>query len=75
MAVIKLKNSEIINIVINSYKKGGGIHIKKQNKGKFTSYCGGKVTNECINKAKHSSNPAIRKRAIFAQNSRRWNHG
>ena len=28
------------------------IHIKKSNEGKFTSYCGGKVTDECINKAK-----------------------
>ena len=75
MAVIKLKNQEIISLNFNSYKKGGTIHIKKQNRGKFTSYCGGKVTSECINKAKHSSNPAIRKRAVFAQNARKWNHG
>lgn len=25
-----------------------GIHIKEKNKGSFTSYCRGKVTNECI---------------------------
>ena len=25
-----------------SFKKGGSIKIKKQNKGKFTDYCGGK---------------------------------
>jgi hypothetical protein len=29
-------------------KNGSGIHIKKKNRGKFTSYCGGKVTDECI---------------------------
>lgn len=74
MAAIKLKNQEIIELDLNLYKKGGSIHIKKSNKGKFTSYCGGKVTNECINKAKHSSNPTLRKRAIFAQNARRWHH-
>ena len=49
-----------------------GIHIKKENRGKFTSYCGGKVTSECIARGKHSSNPAIRKRATFAANSRKW---
>lgn len=57
-------------------KKGGKmkhkIHIKKENRGKFTEYCGGKVTSECIQKGKNSSDPKIRKRATFAQNSRRW---
>ena len=53
-------------------KKGSGIHIKKKNRGKFTEYCGGEVTNECIQKAKKSGNSKLRKRATFAQNSRRW---
>ena len=52
--------------------KIGGIHIKKQNKGKFTDYCDGKVTEECIRQGKNSSNPVIRKRAIFADNARHW---
>lgn len=56
------------------FKKGGGIHIKKENRGKFTDYCGGKVTSECIAKGKNSSNPAIRKRATFAANARKWKH-
>lgn len=54
------------------YKKGQKIKIKKENKGKFTDYCGGKVTSECIAKGKRSPSPAIRKRSIFAQNSRKW---
>lgn len=54
--------------------KSGGIHIKKKNRGKFTDYCGGKVTEECIQKGKHSSNPTTRKRAIFADNARHWHH-
>lgn len=33
---------------INTFAKGGGIHIKPENRGKFTEYCGGKVTSECI---------------------------
>ena len=55
-------------------KKGSGIHIKKKNHGKFTEYCGGEVTDECIQKAKKSKNPTLRKRATFAQNARRWKH-
>ena len=55
-------------------KNGSGIHIKEKNKGKFTSYCRGKVTDECIQKGKNSSNPAIRKRATFAANARKWKH-
>lgn len=61
-------------------KQGGvisaksGIHIKKANRGKFTDYCGGKVTSACIAKGKRSPNPAIRKRATFAANARKWKH-
>ena len=76
------KLQELINIAYNSnyinqqllpkLKKGNKIYIKKRNRGKFTEYCGGNVTNESIQRGKNSSNPAIRKRAIFAQNSRKW---
>lgn len=58
----------------NTFAKGGGIHIKKANRGKFTKYCGGKVTSECIAKGKRSSDPAVRKRATFAANARKWKH-
>lgn len=54
------------------FADGGGIHIKEANKGKFTKYCGGKVTSACIDKGKKSSSPAVRKRATFAQNARGW---
>lgn len=49
-----------------SFKKGGRIHIKKKNRGKFTEYCGGKVTEECIARGKRSKNPLTRRRANFA---------
>lgn len=55
-------------------KNGNKIHIKEKNKGKFTQYCGGKVTSECIQKGKNSSDPKIRKRATFAANARTWKH-
>mgnify|MGYP003418899891 FL=1 len=53
-------------------KKGGGIHIKEKNKGSFTKYCNGKVTQECIDKAKKSKNKKLIKRAVFAENARKW---
>ncbi|MEE0967695.1 MAG: hypothetical protein U0L85_11710 [Bacilli bacterium] len=64
---------EILEIVgIPYFKSGSGIHIKKENRGKFTEYCNGKVTQECIDKAKQSNNPTLKKRATFAENSRGW---
>lgn len=59
---------------IDVFKNGSGIHIKKSQVGSFTKYCNGKVTEECIQKGKHSPDPKIRKKATFAQNARRWKH-
>lgn len=54
------------------YSKGGSIHIKPENRGKFTETKRrtGKTTEELT----HSSNPLTRKRAIFAQNAKKWHH-
>ena len=62
------------NNTVDCLKKGNKIHIKKENKGSFTDYCGGKVTSECISRGKHSPDPKIRKKATFAQNARKWKH-
>lgn len=59
--------------IIIKCSKGNKIHIKKANRGKFTEYCGGKVTSECIQRGKNSPDPKIRKRATFASNARKWN--
>ena len=59
---------------LDVFAKGGKIHIKKANKGKFTDYCGGKVTSECIARGKRSKSAAVRKRATFAANARKWHH-
>ena len=55
-------------------KKGSGIHIKKSHEGRFTEYCGGNVTEECIRRGKNSTNPKIQKQAVFAQNARKFKH-
>lgn len=65
---------DIVDNELEIFKSGGKIHIKKKNRGKFTEYCGGKVTSECIARGKRSSDPAVRKRATFAANARRWKH-
>ena len=54
------------------FKKGGGIHIKPENKGKFTATM--KRTGKTAEQLAHSKNPLTRKRAIFAINSRKWKH-
>lgn len=59
---------------LTMFAKGGKIHIKKANRGKFTDYCGGKVTSECIARGKRSKSAAVRKRATFAANARKWHH-
>lgn len=66
-------NGYTLNDLICFLKKGNKIHIKKKNRGKFTEYCGGKVTDACIAKAKRSGNPTLIKRATFADNARKWN--
>jgi len=50
----------------------GKIHIKPKNIGKFnaTKKATGKTTEELT----HSKNPLTRKRAIFAQNAKKWKH-
>ena len=58
-------------------KKGkSGIHIKKSKEGTFTAWCkrqGFKgVCSECIAKGMRSKNAAIRKKANFAKNARKW---
>lgn len=51
----------------------GKIEIKSENKGKFTEYCDGKVTDKCIEKGLGSPNETTRKRAQFAKNAKSWN--
>ena len=60
--------------MVHLLKKGSGIHIKKSHEGRFTEYCGGHVTEECIRRGKNSPDPKIRKQAVFAQNARKFKH-
>lgn len=57
-------------------KKKSGIKIKKSKEGSFLAWCkrqGFKsVTLECIRKGLASKSAAIRKKANFARNARKW---
>ncbi len=55
------------------------IKIKPSRKGTFTRWAksqgktkNGKITAKAITAGKKSKNPAIRKKAVFAQNARKW---
>lgn len=63
-----------MNNIVEKFKKGSKIHIKESQKGSFTRYCKGNVTDECIQKGKNSPDPKIRKKATFAANVRKWKH-
>lgn len=62
----------ITNNSIPFLANGSGIHIKEENRGKFTETK--KRTGKSTEELTHSKNPLTRKRAIFAQNSRKWKH-
>lgn len=75
-----IDNTQMQNLLANYaayggpllFAEGGGIHIKPENRGKFTETKRrtGKTTEELT----HSKNPLTRKRAIFAQNAKKWHH-
>ena len=69
----------ILKEMFDEYKSGGvlfaksGIHIKPENRGKFTALK--KRTGKSSTWYKEHGTPAQKKMAIFALNSKRWHHG
>ena len=53
-------------------KAKDGIHIKPENKGKFTATK--KATGKSTEALTHSKNKKTKMRAIFAQNAKKWKH-
>ena len=56
----------------NLFGEGGGIHIKKENRGKFTALK--KRTGHSASWFKAHGTPAQQKMATFALNARKWHH-
>jgi hypothetical protein len=48
------------------------IHLNPKNKGKLTAT--EKNTGKSVAELTHSKNPLTKKRAIFAQNAKKWDH-
>ena len=67
-----MQQQEGIDLSQPMYANGGKIYIKPENRGKFTATK--KRTGKTTEELTHSKNPLTRKRAIFAQNARKWNH-
>ena len=58
-----MANKKFIQKARNKMKRKGTV-------GAFTEYCGGRVTQACIDKAKRSDDMTLRRRAVFAENMR-----
>lgn len=67
---VNLTDADIAGIRMMA--SGGGIHIKPENRGKFTAYKErtGKTTAEAL----HSPDPHVRQMANFARNAAKWKH-
>jgi hypothetical protein len=54
------------------------IDIKPEKKGTFKAACSrwgfNGVNSACIQNAKSSGSTAMKKKAVFAENARKWNH-
>jgi len=57
----------------NEFARGGSIHIKPENRGKFTALK--KRTGHSATWFKQHGTPAQKKMATFALNARKWKHG
>jgi hypothetical protein len=74
----KVHASATVNAPVQRVK-AAAIHIKPSHKGLLHKNLGEprgkKLSVSEEEKAKKSSDPAVRKRATFALNARKWNHG
>jgi len=68
-----MKSLDLTPIMENFPEAKSGIHIKPQNKGKFTAYK--KRTGKTTEEALHSKDPHVRAMANFARNSAKWRKG
>lgn len=64
--------TEPLNNQVSIFANGGGIHIKKENRGKFTALK--KRTGHSASWFKAHGTPAQKKMATFALNAKKWHH-
>ena len=71
-AVDNNKKAQKFNMERNYFDEGGGIHIKPENRGKFTALK--ERTGKSATWFKEHGTPAQKKMATFALNARKWKH-
>lgn len=67
------KASETKSIIIEAKKKEKWIQDADLEEGSFTEYCGGKVTDECVQRGKKSKDKKTKQRAELAETFREMN--
>ena len=72
-ALIHVADNDTFLIDPNLAASGGKIHIKPENRGKFTALL--KRTGKTASWYKAHGTPAQKKMAVFALNARKWKHG
>lgn len=70
---ITMRYTGVMSPFGNMFDDGGGIHIKPENRGKFTALK--KRTGKSASWFKAHGTPAQRKMATFALNAAKWKHG
>ena len=71
-ALVKAPEKLVRKYFGEEYSSGGKIHIKPENRGKFTALK--KRTGQSASWFKAHGTPAQKKMAVFALNSRKWKH-
>jgi len=66
-------SSPLLPYRLDDYASGGKIHIKPENRGKFTALK--KRTGHSASWFKAHGTPAQKKMAVFALNAKKWKHG
>lgn len=69
---ITMRYSGVMSPFGNQFKDGGSIHIKPENRGKFTALK--KRTGKSATWFKEHGTPAQKKMAVFALNAKKWKH-
>jgi len=72
--IIKLTENDLHRIICETLSEfiSEDIEINPKNRGKFNATK--KRTHKSTEELTHSKNPLTRKRAIFAQNAKKWKH-
>lgn len=70
---IKALGGPLVEVAMNEYRNGGGIHIKPSHRGRLTELK--RRTGKTEAELYRTGSPATRKMITFARSARKWKHG